>query len=91
MRKSLLTVALFTTLSGFAQETNAYRCNGITKAGVQCKTSVKSSTQLCWRHDPNYVKKVIAASTICTSKTKVGLPCKVKTRHESGVCHHHRD
>ena len=91
MKKSLLTIALFTTLSGFAQETTAYRCSGVTKVGAQCKISVKSSGGLCWRHDPNYVKKVIAASTICTSKTAVGLPCKVKTRHESGICHHHRD
>ena len=91
MRKSLLTVALFTTLSGFAQETNAYRCNGITKAGVQCKTSVKSSTQLCWRHDPNYVKTLEVSTVICSGTTKSGNTCKVKTKHSSGICHHHRD
>ena len=91
MRKSMITIAIFATLSGFAQETDAFRCKGITKAGNQCKISVKSGTELCWRHDPNYVKKVVAASTVCTSKTAVGLPCKVKTRHESGICHHHRD
>ena len=91
MRKSMITIAIFATLSGFAQETNAYRCNGITKAGVQCKTSVKNSTQLCWRHDPNYVKKVEVPTVICSATTKANLPCKVKTKHSSGVCHHHRD
>ena len=87
----MITIAMFATLSGFAQETSAYRCEGITKAGVQCKSSVKSGTKLCWRHDPNYVKKVELPATICTSQTKAGLPCKVKTKHVSGICHHHRD
>ena len=91
MKKSLLTIALFTAMSGFAQQTDAFRCKGTTKANVQCKISVKVGTELCWRHDPNYVKKVIAASTICTSKTAINTPCRMRTRHESGVCHHHRD
>ena len=91
MRKSLLTIALFTTLSGFAQDNNAYRCKGITKAGVQCKTSVKEGVNLCWRHDPNYVKKVEVQAVICSGTTKSGNPCKVKTKHSSGICHHHRD
>jgi hypothetical protein len=81
---------MFTALSGFAQETNAFRCKGITKANVQCKISVKVGTELCWRHDPNYVKKVVKASTVCTGTTKDGKNCSLRTRDVSGICHHHR-
>jgi hypothetical protein len=89
MRKSLLTIAIFATVSGFAQEKP--KCSGTTKAGNQCKIVVWKESSLCWRHNPNYVKEVITQSTTCTSKTKTGLPCKIKTRHESGICYHHRD
>ena len=88
MRKSLLTIALFTAMSGFAQEKPT--CSGKTKAGNQCKIVVWKESSLCWRHNPNYVKEVIAQSTVCTTKTTAGRACKMKTRHESGVCYHHR-
>ena len=86
MRRGLLTIAMFTALSGFAQ---SQQCEGKTKLNVQCKQTVVKG-KLCYNHDPNYVKKIIAESTICTSKTKANIPCKMKTRHVSGICYHHR-
>jgi len=88
MKKSLLTIALFTALSGFAQDIT--QCKGITKANAQCKVMLKTGTELCWRHDPNYVKKVVKASTVCTGTTKDGKNCSLRTRDVSGICHHHR-
>ena len=88
MRKSLLTIAIFATVSGFAQEKP--KCSGTTKAGNQCKITAWNASNLSWRHNPNYVKEIIAQSTVCTAKTSVGIACKMKTRHESGVCYHHR-
>jgi hypothetical protein len=89
MKRSLLTIALFTTLSGFAQE--KVQCTGTTKAGNQCKITAWNNSKLCWRHNPNYVKKTTNATVICSNTTKAGNPCKVKTKHSSGICHHHRD
>ena len=88
MRKSLLTIAMFATLSGFAQDKP--KCSSLTKAGTQCKLVVWNNSTLCWRHNPNYVKKAELPSVICSATTSVGLPCKTKTKHSSGVCHHHR-
>ena len=88
MRKSLLTIALFTTLSGFAQE--KVQCTGTTKAGNRCKITAWNNSNLCWRHNPNY-KKDNSVSVVCSGTTKSGNPCKVKTKHSSGICHHHRD
>jgi hypothetical protein len=87
MRKTLIMAALFATVSGFAQNT---QCKGITKANAQCKIILKTGTELCWRHDPNYVKKVVKASTVCTGTTKAGNNCSLRTRDVSGICHHHR-
>ena len=81
-------MAIFATVSGFAQE--KVQCTGTTKAGNQCKITAWNDSNLCWRHNPNYVKKVELPSVICSAKTSVGLPCKTKTKHSSGVCHHHR-
>ena len=56
MKKSLLKIAIFATLSGFAQ---SQQCEGTTKANVRCKQTVKVG-KLCHHHNPNYVKKIIA-------------------------------
>jgi len=86
MRKSLLTIAMFATVSGFAQ---SVQCSGTTKANTQCKQTVTNGT-LCHHHDPNYIVKVEVATAICSGTTKANKPCKVKTKHTSGKCHHHR-
>ena len=86
MRKSMITIAIFATLSGFAQ---SQQCEGTTKTNVRCKQTVKVG-KLCHHHNPNYVKQIIAASVVCSATTKANLPCKMKTRHDSGICYHHR-
>ena len=87
MKKSLLTIALFTTLSGFAQST---QCTATTKAGSQCKTTAWNNSTLCWRHNPEYVKKEKNPTVICSGTTKANTKCKQKTSHPSGMCYHHR-
>ena len=86
MKKSLLTIAMFATVSVLAQ---SQQCEGITKANVRCKQTVKDG-RLCHHHNPNYVKKIIAESVVCSATTRLNTPCKMKTRHKSGICHHHR-
>jgi len=86
MRRSLITIAMFATVSLLAQ---SQQCEGITKANVRCKQTVKVG-KLCYNHNPNYVKQIIAESVICSATTKANLPCKMKTRHDSGICYHHR-
>ena len=88
MKKSLLTIALFTAMSGFAQD--KVQCTATTKAGAQCKITVWNNSTLCWRHNPDYVKKDANPTVICSAKTKSNTNCKQKTSHPSGVCHHHR-
>jgi hypothetical protein len=88
MRKSMITIAIFATVSGFAQDKP--KCSATTKAGISCKLVVWNKSNLCWRHNPNYVKTVELPSVVCSATTSVGLPCKTKTKHSSGVCHHHR-
>ena len=78
MKKSLLTIALFTTMNGFAQDK------------AQCKITAWNNSTLCWRHNPDYVKKDANPTVICSAKTKSNTNCKQKTSHPSGVCHHHR-
>jgi hypothetical protein len=87
MRKSMITIAIFTTLSGFAQE--KVQCTGTTKAGNQCKITAWNDSNLCWRHNPDYVKKDANPTVVCSATTKTNN-CKQKTSHPSGVCHHHR-
>jgi len=87
MKKSLLTIALFTALSGLAQST---QCTATTKAGNQCKTTTWNNSTLCWRHNPEYVKKPANPTVTCSATTKANADCKQKTSHPSGVCYHHR-
>ena len=84
----MITIAIFATVSGFAQDKPT--CSGLTKKGEPCKLVVWKESALCWRHNPNYIKDMVAQSTICTATTATGLSCKMKTRHESGICFHHR-
>ena len=87
MKKIKLTLA--TVLPGsavFAQT----QCVGLTKDSVQCKNQVKQG-QLCYLHNPNYVKPSENETVICSGTTKNNTPCKSKTKHSSGKCHNHRD
>ena len=86
MKKSLITVALFTALSGFAQDN---QCVSTTKKGDRCLLTSWSNS-LCWRHNPDYVKKEVNPTVVCSSTKKDKTNCKVKTKHPSGVCYHHR-
>jgi hypothetical protein len=88
MKKSLLTIALFTALSGFAQD--KVQCTATTKANTQCKTTAWNNSTLCWRHNPEYVKKDANPTVICSGTTKANENCKQKTSHPSGNCFHHR-
>ena len=86
MRKTLIMAALFATISGFAQNT---QCTSTTKKGDTCLL-VAWNNELCWRHNPEYVKKAKVLSTACTGTTKAGSNCSLRTRDVSGICHHHR-
>jgi len=88
MRKSLLTIALFTAVSGFTQD--KVQCTATTKAGNQCKTTAWNNSTLCWRHNPEYVKKEANPTVTCSGITKTKENCKQKTTHLSGRCYHHR-
>ena len=68
MRKSLISIAMFATLSGFAQE--KVQCTATTKAGNQCKITAWNNSTLCWRHNPNYVKKATNPTVVCSATTK---------------------
>ena len=86
MKKTLIIAALFATVSGFAQ---SQQCVGATKANIQCKQMVREGN-LCFRHNPNYVKKASNPTVICSGITKMNTNCKQKTSHPSGNCFHHR-
>ena len=88
MRKSMITIAIFATVSVFAQDKP--KCSSLTKAGTQCKLVVWNNSTLCWRHNPNYVKKATNPTVVCSATTKSNANCKQKTSHPSGICHHHR-
>ena len=48
MKRSLLTIAMFATVSVLAQ---SQQCEGITKANIRCKQTVKDG-RLCHHHRP---------------------------------------
>ena len=73
----MITIAIFATVSGFAQ---SVQCSGTTKAGNQCKQTVTNGT-LCHHHDPNYIVKVEVATAICSGTTKSGKACKLSLIH----------
>ena len=84
-----LAVLVSSTLS-FGQTTST-QCTATTKQNVQCKNVVKDNSELCYLHNPNYVKKSESTTVICSGITKSGNNCKAKTKHISGKCHHHRE
>ena len=88
MKKLTLSVAALTiAMMSYGQT----QCNGLTKDSVQCKNTTKDISELCYLHNPNYVKKSKSTSVVCSGTTGSGRNCKNKTKHESGRCHHHRD
>ena len=60
-------------------------------AKIPTRNTVKNGN-LCYLHNPNYVKVVDnTTSVVCSGTTKSNNPCKNKTKDSSGLCHHHRD
>ena len=87
MKKLLLTAGFLASMSMFAQNT---QCISKTKAGDRCLLTVNAN-DLCWRHNPEYVKKTKVVSTICTGTTKAGSSCKSRTKSSTGLCHQHKN
>lgn len=77
---------MLASVSGLAQ--NA-QCTSTTKKGDRCLLTVNAN-ELCWRHNPEYVKKEKNPTVVCSATTKASAKCKQKTSHPSGVCYHHR-
>jgi hypothetical protein len=88
MKKIKLSVAaLLIAGSSFAQT----QCTAITKQNNQCKNVVKNGN-LCYLHNPNYVKEEVVESTQCSGTSKsTNKRCKRNTKHLSGFCHNHRN
>jgi len=86
MKKIKLTIACL-LLGGvaFAQT----QCTSLTKSNVQCKNTVKNG-ELCYSHNPNYVKPSETTTVICSGTTKSNAPCKNKTKNAGGLCHLHK-
>ena len=88
MKKLTLSVAALTiAMMSYGQT----QCDGLTKDSVQCKNTTKSVVELCYLHNPNYVKNVVSETVVCSGTTQKGRNCKHKTKHSSGRCHHHRN
>ena len=88
MKKLTLSVAALTiAMMSYGQST---QCKGLTKDSVQCKNTTKTEVQLCYLHNPNYVKSSKSTTVICSGITKKGKNCKNKTKDTSGLCHNHR-
>ena len=87
MNKLKLFAVSFVLAGGLSAQTN---CQGLTKDSVSCKNTVESDN-LCYLHNPNYVKNEDTKSVVCAGTTKSNKPCKNKTKDVSGFCHHHRD
>ena len=86
MKKVTLSVAALTiAMMSYGQT----QCEGLTKDSVQCKNAVKTS-DLCYLHNPNYVKKETSITVICSGTTKAGNNCKRKTKNISGLCYNHK-
>ena len=87
MKKITLSVAALTiAMMSYGQT----QCKGLTKDSVQCKNTVKNKVELCYLHNPNYIKSSKTVTVICTGTTKSGRNCKSKTKDKSGLCHNHR-
>ena len=85
-----LAVLVSSTLS-FGQTTSneSTQCTATTKQNVQCKNVVKDNSELCYLHNPNYVKPSDKVTVVCNGTTKAGNKCKNKTKNTSGLCHLH--
>ena len=87
MKKLTLSVAALTiAMMSYGQST---QCKGLTKDSVQCKNTTK--VELCYLHNPNYVKTSDSATVICGGTTKSGNNCKRKTKNTSGLCYNHKN
>ena len=88
MKKLTLSVAALTiAMMSYGQT----QCKELTKDSVQCKNTTKTEVQLCYLHNPNYVKKGNTATVICSGTTKKGNICKRKTKNASGLCYNHKN
>ena len=86
MKKLTLSVAALTiAMMSYGQT----QCEGLTKDSVQCKNITKTKVELCYLHNPNYVKSNKVVSVICNGTTKKNIPCKNKTKNTNGKCHLH--
>ena len=86
MKKVTLSVAALTiAMMSYGQT----QCKGLTKDSVQCKNTAK--VELCYLHNPNYVKTSDSATVICSGTTKSGNNCKRKTKNTSGLCYNHKN
>ena len=86
MKKLTLSVAaLSIAMMSYGQT----QCEGLTKLKIQCKNTVKIG-DLCYLHNPNYVKKETSIAVICNGTTKTGNNCKRKTKDISGLCYNHK-
>ena len=86
MKKLTLSVAALTiAMMSYGQT----QCKELTKDSVQCKNTTKTEVQLCYLHNPNYVKSSKNPATICNGTTKAGNNCKNKTKNKGGFCYLH--
>ena len=86
MKKLTLSVAaLAIAMMSYGQT----QCEGLTKDSVQCKNITKTKIELCYLHNPNYIKSNKVVSVICNGTTKKNIPCKNKTKNTNGKCHLH--
>ena len=86
MKKLTLSVAALTiAMMSYGQT----QCKGLAKDSVQCKNITKTKVELCYLHNPNYVKSNKVVSVICNGTTKKNIPCKNKTKNTNGKCHLH--
>lgn len=86
MKKISLSVAALTiAMMSYGQST---QCKGLTKDSIQCKNTVKIG-ELCYLHNPNYVKPSKTVAVVCTGTTKSGKNCKNKTKNSNQLCHLH--
>ena len=87
MKKITLSVAALTiAMMSYGQT----QCEAKTKRNEQCKNTTKTEVELCYLHNPNYVKSNKVISVVCNGTTKKNVPCKNKTKNTNGKCHNHR-
>ena len=86
MKKITLSVAALTiAMMSYGQT----QCKGLTTDSVQCKNTTKNTVELCYLHNPNYVKPSKNVAVVCGGTTKAGNNCKNKTKNTNGLCHLH--